>query len=189
MVVLIACEESQTSCIAFRDRGIECYSADIKPCSGGHPEWHIQGDVRLILNEPWDIIIAHPPCTFLSRACPGGIHNPDRYDSIQVARAFFYTFYNLDCKAIAIENPVPFRGLLPIPDQIVEPYFFGDPYTKKTCLWLRGLPELVATNIVRPVASWTAIHSSPTMRSKSFPGLSAAFADQWGLGYCQKTFF
>lgn len=189
MTVLIACEESQSSCIAFRERGIEAYSADVRPCSGGHPEWHIQGDVREILDFPFDLIIAHPPCTFLSRACPGGIHRPERKESIQAACEFFMLFYNHPCDRIAIENPVPFRGLLPPPDQIIQPYYFGDPYTKQTCLWLKNLPPLYATNIVDPVGSWTRLHSSQRLRSKTFSGVSAAFADQWGLGYCQKSFF
>lgn len=194
-MVLIACEESQRTCIAFRERGIKAFSADLKPCSGGHPEWHLQGDCREALyGFNWDLVIAHPPCTYLSKAgatllFPDGIRDDDRWYKLLAARDFFMEFYNYHECPVCIENPVPFVGVLPSYDQIIQPFYFGDPYKKATCLWLYELPPLVATDLVRPVGSWTAMHKSPTIRSKTFRGIANAFADQWGLGYCQKSFF
>lgn len=192
MKVLIACEESQTSCIAFRRIGADAFSCDLQPCSGGFPEWHIQGDaLEVLYSYPWDLVIAHPPCTYISRAgsrhaFPGGIRNEYRWAKTLLAQEFFLKFYHYSKCPIAIENPVPMRGLLPPATQYIQPYFFGDPYTKKTLLWLHDLPELVATDLVAPIGSWTLLHSSPKMRSKTFPGIACAFATQWGLGYGQK---
>lgn len=149
MRVLIACEESQTECLAFRSIGIEAFSCDIKPCSGGHPEWHIQGDVVSHLNSVppfyYDLIIAHPPCTYLS-ACQGfrfynkdGSLNFDRLDKLSAARDFFMFFYDYPyCKHIAIENSrVLKRAQLPKHTQVVQPYDFLDPYSKQTLQWSR----------------------------------------------------
>ena len=192
MKVLIACEESQRTCLAFRERGHKAFSCDIKPCSGGHPEWHIQRDAKRVLYEcDWDLVIAHPPCTYLSKvgapfAFPGGVRDETRWLKTLAAREFFMLFYNYRRSPIAIENPIPFSGLLPPWDQIIQPYYFGDPYKKTTCLWLHDLPELVATDLVVPEYSWTLKHSSPSIRSKTFPGVASAFAEQWGDGFGQK---
>lgn len=192
MKVLIACEESQTSCLAFRHIGADAFSCDLRACSGGHPEWHIQGDaLEVLYSSSWDLVIAHPPCTYLSnagacRAFPGGVRDENRWALTLLAQEFFLKFYHFKKCPIAIENPVPMRGLLPPASQAIQPYFFGDPYTKKTLLWLHDLPELVATDLVTPIGSWTLLHSSPKLRSKTFPGIARAFAVQWGLGYGQK---
>lgn len=173
MKVLVACEESQRVCMAFRAKGHEAYSADIQDCSGGHPEWHIKGDVLEILNGNcffltcdhevheisgnWDLIIAHPPCTYLSNAgaCrlypKKGLIDAVRLEKGLDAKEFFLKFLNAVCEKICIENPVPSRIYrLPKPTQSIQPYEYGHPYTKKTYLWLRGLPKLKPTNVVKP---------------------------------------
>lgn len=203
MKVLIACEESQAVCKAFRALGHESYSCDTQECSGGHPEWHIMRDCLQILNGNcvfetadgethcirgrWDLVIAHPPCTYLTNAGsqllrPGaGAYNVERLNAGFRAKEFFLACLNADCDRIAVENPVPnsiFR--LPLYTQIIEPWQFGDPYTKKTCLWLKGLSPLVPTDIVKPIGSWNVIHRSPKKRSKTFEGIALAMAEQWG---------
>lgn len=210
MNVLIACEASQTVCKAFRAKGHNAYSSDLIDCYGGHPEWHIKGDCLKLINgrvsfitqdgklheeinnRPWDMIIAHPPCTYLSKAgaCNtfdfyGQIKNPKRIEEGQVAREFFLKFFSADCERICIENPVPLKIFkLPIWSQIIQPYYFGDPFTKATCLWLIGLPELQATNILTgtEILSWTKVHSSQKIRSKTFNGIAEAMAEQWYEG-------
>ena len=212
MKVLLACEESQRVCIEFRRLGHEAYSCDILPCSGGHPEWHIQDDVTRHL-QGWDMIIAFPPCTHL--AVSGAMHfEKKRNDGRQKeAIEFFSLFLHLDCPRVAVENPVNiisgsyvqkwFPDLaekydLPRkPTQIIQPYYFGDPFEKKTCLWLKGLPELEATDIVdvpervvfesgKSMPKWYAdLWKLPSkerseMRSKTFPGVAKAMAEQWG---------
>jgi len=212
MKVLLACEESQRVCIEFRRLGHEAYSCDILPCSGGHPEWHIQDDVTRHL-QGWDMIIAFPPCTHL--AVSGAMHfEKKRNDGRQKeAIEFFSLFLHLDCPRVAVENPVNiisgsyvqkwFPDLaekydLPRkPTQIIQPYYFGDPFEKKTCLWLKGLPELKATDIVdvpervvfesgKSMPKWYAdLWKLPSkerseMRSKTFPGVAKAMAEQWG---------
>ena len=175
MKVLIACEESQRVCIEFRKRGHEAYSCDIVECSGGHPEWHIQDDVLPLLNGNisfvtadgvahsidgrWDLIIAHPPCTYLT-VSGNDWFNVEKYGAKAVQRQkdrteaidFFMAFVNADCDRIAIENPV---GVMSThyrkPNQIVHPFWFGNPERKQTCLWLKGLPPLVATDMVEPI--------------------------------------
>lgn len=196
MKVLVACEESQRVCIAFRKRGHIAYSCDIKPCSGGHPEWHIEGDVRVPIKEDnWDLIIAHPPCTYLSLAgrcwtfgkydpileyCP--IKDHERYNKGEEAAKFFRFFIEAARHSkVCIENPMPMKDWdLPRHSQIIQPWMFGNPYKKRTCLWLYGLPLLKPTNIVTPLAEWVTVHRSPTMRSKTFPGIAEAMATQWG---------
>lgn len=218
MKVLVACEESQEVCKAFRARGHEAYSCDIQEPSGGHPEWHILGDALGVLNggrfntmdgashavSEWDMIIAHPPCTFLSNA--GARHlwknhelNLERYAEGLNAKRFFLRFYNADCEKIAIENPVPSRIYeLPEYDQIIQPYEYGHPFSKRTCLWLKNLPNLKPTNIVQPIGtycpsgSYSYSHSHADRyrglftrdraknRSKTFPGIAKAMAEQWG---------
>lgn len=199
--VLIACEESQAVCTEFRNLGDEAYSCDLQPCSGGHPEWHIQGDVLPLLKEQWDLIIAHPPCTYLT-VTGNRWFNVERYGNKALERVidrekaidFFLAFTNLDVPAVAIENPV---GCMSTrwrkPDQYIQPYEYGDAYEKKTCLWLIGLPKLQPTNIVKPEAriyyasgksmpAWYCKASGPDrskIRSKTFPGIARAMAQQW----------
>ena len=154
MNVLIACEESQTVCRAFRAMGHNAFSCDISECSGGHPEWHIQDDVLNHL-DGWDLIIAHPPCTYMSvaGACrmypKAGQIDPDRFAKAMSAREFFMRIYNTDCPRICIENPKPLKCVnLPAETQRIQPYEFGEPWSKMTYLWLKGLPPLMATEIV-----------------------------------------
>ena len=202
--ILIACEESQAVTKEFRRLGHESYSCDILPCSGGHPEWHLQSDVTEILKEEWDMIIAFPPCTYLTVTGNQWFNikkygdkaikrHADRKDAIN-----FFMLFATSANKVAIENPI---GVMSSewrkPDQIVNPYEFGDPYEKKTCLWLKGLPKLKTTNIVKPpertkfksgrtMPSWYAeAWSLPKeerakLRSKTFPGIAKAMATQWG---------
>lgn len=194
MKVLVACEESQRVCIAFRAKGHEAYSCDIEPCSGGHPEWHIQDDVLKHLNEDWDLIIAHPPCTYLSNAgarflYPKGVLNEERYKKGLEAKEFFMKLYNADCPKICIENPVSSTIYkLPKYTQEIQPYYFGHPFKKKTRLWLKGLEPLKPTNIVE-VSESTKIAGNwfnkggkerQKNRSKTFEGIAKAMAEQWG---------
>lgn len=205
MKVLIACEESQRVCIEFRKLGHEAYSCDILPCSGGYREWHFQMDVRELLKYPWDMIIAHPPCTYLT-VTGNRWYNIDRYGekarerwkNRQEAIEFFMMFTELDCERIAIENPIGIMSsYYKHPDQIIQPYYFGDPYEKKTCLWLKGLNPLVPTNIVKPeerlvfksgksMPKWYSDafrlpkEERAKIRSKTFPGIAKAMALQWG---------
>lgn len=203
MKILVACEESQEVCKAFRALGHEAYSCDIEPCSGGHPEWHLQADALELLKMRWDMIIAHPPCTYLTNAGNKWFKPeykerfPDREQKREDAVLFFMAFWNADCPRVAIENP---QGIMSSrfrkPDQYIEPYMFGDSEKKKTGLWLRGLPALVPTNVVEPVIIECAsgareprwhmetMHLPPKerskARSKTFPGLAKAMAEQWG---------
>lgn len=205
MKVLVACEESQAVCKAFRELGHEAYSCDIQECSGGHPEWHIQGDVLPLLKEKWDLIIAHPPCTYLTNAgarwlWAGHKLNEERYQKGLAAKEFFMAFYNTDCPRIAIENPIP-SAVFDMPEytQIIQPYEYGHPYSKKTCLWLKGLPLLKPTEIIEDhvpfvsSGSYAKTHDpkykgasrkggAAKSRSKTFPGIARAMAEQWG-GY------
>ena len=205
MNVLVACEESQRVCIAFRERGHNAFSCDIEPCSGGHPEWHLQQDVLPLLKEKWDMIIAFPPCTYLT-VTGNRWFNIDRYGEKAIQRHkhrkdaidFFMAFANANCEKIAIENPV---GIMSSewrkPNQIINPWQFGDAFEKKTCLWLKGLPELQPTNIVeipprkkfdsgKSMPSWYAEawhlpkEERAKLRSKTFPGIARAMAEQWG---------
>jgi hypothetical protein len=201
--ILIACEESQAVCIEFRKLGHEAYSCDIEPCSGGHPEWHIQGDVSPLLEQEWDMIIAFPPCTYLSNAgacrlypTKGNIDKA-RYTRGMEAKAFFMAFYNADCPRIAIENPVHSTVFdMPKYSQEIQPYMFGHPYTKKTRLWVKGLPKLIPTNTVKPIGPYVPSGTGrkdrskygsakrgedSKNRSKTFPGIAKAMANQWGM--------
>jgi hypothetical protein len=183
--ILVACEESQAVTKAFRARGHEAYSCDIQPASGGHPEWHIQGDVLPLLREPWDMVIAFPPCTDL--AVSGATwFAAKRADGRQQASVeFFMQFARAECLRIAIENPV---GIMSTqyrkPDQIIQPWQFGHGETKATCLWLKGLPKLTPSNIVegREGRIWKMPPSPDRarLRSKTFQGIAQAMADQWG---------
>jgi len=147
MKVLVACEESQRVTIEFRKLGIEAYSCDVLNCSGGYPEWHIKGDaIKEAYSGKYDMIIAHPPCTYLSNAgarhlYPKGILNQDRYEKGLVAKDFFMKLLNAPIEKICIENPVQSKIFnIPKYNQVIEPYYFGDPFKKKTCLWLKNLP-------------------------------------------------
>lgn len=224
MKVLVACEESQAVCIAFRELGHEAYSCDIQECSGGHPEWHILGDALKSIEGgqittmdgqthdvgKWDLLIAHPPCTYLSNMGAARLYKRfdgksycevERLNKGLDAKEFFMEFYNADIPRIAIENPVP-SGVYRLPryNQIIQPYEHGHPFSKKTCLWLKGLPKLIPSEIVKPECSWvsggskdshgnqrnnkgTAFRDVKT-RSKTFPGIAKAMAEQWG-GLCE----
>ena len=203
MKILVACEESQAVTIQLRRLGHEAYSCDLIPCSGGHPEWHIQVDALELLKMKWDMIIAFPPCTYMSNAgaCRmfprKGQIDEERYAKAMEAKAFFMAFYNADCERIAIENPVPLSVIgLPEKTQVIQPYEFGHPFTKKTYLWLKGLPQLKPTDIVKPVGPYVCGNSeiwkkqavkgtvygkekSAKYRSKTFPGIARAMAEQW----------
>ena len=210
MNVLIACEESQEVCKAFREKGHNAFSCDLQECSGGHPEWHIFGDCTnylngdcsfktmsgddVSINGKWDLIIAHPPCTYISNAgarhlYPDGILNEQRLkEGIKATHLFFKCLW-ANCDHIAVENPVPSSVYcLPKCDQIIEPWMFGHPYQKKTCLWLKGLPRLQPTYICRErentkvPGNWFNSGGSERQknRSKTFPGIAKAMAEQWG---------
>lgn len=223
MDVLIACEESQAVCVEMRKLGHRAFSCDIQPCSGGHPEWHIMGDVLPLINgrcefqtmdgkthkveDRWDLLIAHPPCTYLT-VTGNRWYNVERYGDKALQRLkcredavkFFMAFANADCDRIAIENPIGVMSTLyRKPNQIIQPWQFGHPTTKSTCLWLRGLPNLMPTNIVEidtnDVYAYVAAngrikHDSKSRskckvaerskhRSKTFPRIARAFAEQW----------
>jgi hypothetical protein len=208
MRILLACEESQICCSHFRLLGHEAYSCDMMPTSGDHPEWHLQQDVIPLLKEDWDMIIAFPPCTFLTTTA-NRYYNIERYGQKAIQRYadrklaidFFMEFANCKCPKVAIENPV---GVISSswrkPDQIIHPWMFGDPFQKRTCLWLKGLPKLVPTDIVskgefiewvnsdgkkKRMPKWISDASSSSqrsiIRSKTFPGIAKAMANQWGV--------
>jgi hypothetical protein len=218
MKVLVACEESQTVCKAFREKGHEAYSCDIIECSGGHPEWHIQQSVAPLLNgecdfttadgvkhriaDKWDMIIAHPPCTYLTvtgnrwfDVVKYGYDAQNRWNDRCTAICFFLSIAYANCEKIVIENPIGCMSrLYRKPDQIIQPYEYGHPYTKQTCLWLKGLPNLQPTNILeKPETGWVNQCFTPDgryggfknfngskERSKTFPGIAKAMAEQWG---------
>ena len=196
MKVLIACEESQAVCKAFRARGHEAYSCDILPCSGGHPEWHLQQDIGPLLQQEWDMIIAFPPCTHL--AVSGAKHFAKKIADGRQQQGidFFMLFANAECPKVVIENPV---GIMSSrwrkPDQIIQPFQYGHESRKTTCLWLKGVPKLVPTKIVEPklikyadgstfsADYMSAKRSKPgessVARSKTYQGIADAMADQW----------
>jgi hypothetical protein len=218
MKVLIACEESQTVCIAFRELGHEAYSCDIQDCSGGHPEWHIKDDaIKILYSENWDLMIAHPPCTYLSisgnnwfNILKYGIKAEQRFAMKEHAIQFFIKLYNSNINKICIENPVGFMNTQIKPDQIIQPWMFGDEYQKKTCLWLKNLPQLkhineddlfdqkthvnkgeffewvdgkTGKNKRQPLWYYKAKKNknlTSKLRSKTFPGIAKAMAIQWG---------
>jgi site-specific DNA-cytosine methylase len=184
MRVLVACEESQTVTIAFRNRGHEAYSCDVLPSSGGHPEWHLQQDVVPLLAEGWDMIIAFPPCTDLSVSGARWFAEKKADGRQQRSIDFFMLFTRLDCPRVAIENPVGIMSsLYRKPDQIIQPWEFGHGETKATCLWLKGLPKLEPTDIVRGRENriWMMAPGPDRAkeRSKTFAGIAEAMADQW----------
>lgn len=217
----MACEESQRVCISFRERGHEAYSCDVQECSGGHPEWHIMGDALQIVNGKcdfvtmdgtrhsidgrWDLIIAHPPCTDLAVSGARYFEQKRKDGRQQRSIEFFMQFVHADCDRIAIENPI---GIMSSqyrkPDQIIQPYWFGHPVAKSTCLWLKNLPLLQPTEMVEPerihskgksggysgplwyvkdengkILSWNDPRTAKE-RSKTYWGIARAFAEQWG---------
>lgn len=242
MKVLVACEESQAVCIAFQEHGHEAYSCDLIECSGGHPEWHIKGDALTYLNGDyffstcdgdihmingrWDLIITHLPCTYLT-VSGNAYFNEEKWGDKARARKverekaadFFMRFINADCDHIAVENPVGCMSTLyRKPDCIIQPWQFGHPYSKTTCLWLKGLPKLQPTNVLqKPESGWEnqqitkdgryggyggkwgcrkdgkwLRYGNPAVkreRSKTFPGIARAMAEQWGAytGSCEET--
>lgn len=230
MNVLVACEESQEVCKAFRAKGHNAFSCDLQECSGGHPEWHIQGNALQVINPcektisspyygisfytadgryhtimgKWDLIIAHPPCTYMSAAGACRMYprkgeiDPERLEKAMKARKFFMALYNADCPRICIENPRPLKCVgLPKESQQIQPYEFGEPWSKLTYLWLKGLPPLMATEIVPDHKPYVSCGTSRNkgnpdkagasrrgcaqkVRSKTFPGIAKAMAEQWG---------
>lgn len=228
MRVLVACEESQEVCKAFRARGHEAYSCDLQECSGGHPEWHIQKDVLKVLNpvdhgnnylpaiwfktmdgdfhevEKWDLIIAHPPCTYMSaagacRMYPKAGHlDEKRFAKAMDAKDFFFEILYADCPRICIENPRPLKCVgLPEETQRIQPYEYGEPWSKLTYLWLKGLPPLTPTEIVEDHKPYVSCGTSRNkgnpdkagmsrrggaqkVRSRTFRGIAKAMSEQWG---------
>ena len=214
MKVLVACEESQVVCIAFRERGHEAYSCDILPCSGNRPEWHIQDDVLKHLDDGWDMMLAFPPCTYLTVTGARWLYNKDgsknidRWQKQEEAISFVKKLYYCNVNKICIENPIGKLSTLWMrPTQIIQPYYFGDTESKRTCLWLKNLPLLIHTDEDNLYENKT--HVEPRVyaifksgkkkgqpiygtqyckfsedrgqiRSKTFPGIAAAFAEQWG---------
>ena len=184
MKILVACEESQAVTIEMRRLGHEAYSCDIEPCSGGHPEWHLQVDALELLKMKWDMILAFPPCTHLAVSGARYFEQKRKDGRQQAAIDFFMRFANADCPKIAIENPVGIMSSVwRKPDQIIQPWQFGHGETKKTCLWLKGIPLLVPTNIVdgREQRIWKMPPSEDRAknRAKTFPGIASAMAEQW----------
>lgn len=235
MNILVACEESQEVCKAFRMKGHNAYSCDIIECSGGHPEWHIRGDVIPLLDghchfttrdgrihhlyTRWDMIIAFPPCTHLAVSGAAWFEKKRKDGRQREAIEFFERFLDADCSKIVIENPIGIisgdyiikwfpdlavkYGLPLKPTQIIHPWMFGDNFNKSTCLWIKGVKPLVPEVITQPELEWfewvdgktgkkkrqpkwfaDAWHLSPEerakVRSKTFPGIARAMADQWG---------
>ena len=184
MKILVACEESQAVTIELRRLGHEAYSCDIIPCSGGHPEWHLQVDALELLKMKWDMILAFPPCTHLAVSGARYFEQKRKDGRQQAAIDFFMRFANADCPKIAIENPVGIMSTVwKKPDQIIQPWQFGHGETKKTCLWLKGLPPLIPTEIVegREQRIWKMPPSEDRAknRAKTFPGIARAMAEQW----------
>ena len=224
MKILVACEESQRVTVAFREKGHIAFSCDLQDCSGEHPEWHIKGNalpllngccrfttsdgINHILNGKWDMIIVHPPCTYFSNATMVNLGRKDKpdifneewrkafYKKRQAAFEFVMSIYNADCEKICIENVVGYLSThFKKPTQIIQPYYFGEPWRKATCLWLKGLPPLVSTDLVEPQGKWVKHNLkskddlkgyakrgvfSAKERSRTFLGVANAMANQWG---------
>lgn len=208
MKVLVACEESQRVCAAFREKGHEAYSCDIIPCSGGHPEWHINEDVLQVIRGgtvmtmdgkahdigKWDMMIAHPPCTYISNAgarflYPNHVLNEERIRKGIAATHFFIRLLYANIDKICVENPTPSSVyMLPKPTQTIQPWMFGHPVQKRTCLWLKGLPKLTPTQVCderessKIAGNWfnRGGKDRQANRSKTFPGIARAMAEQWG---------
>ena len=184
MRVLVACEESQAVTKELRRLGHEAYSCDIEPCSGGHPEWHLQQDVTQLLKIRWDMVIAFPPCTDLAVSGARYFEQKRKDGRQQKSIEFFMMFANCGCPKTAIENPVGIMsGIYRKPDQIIQPWQFGHGETKRTCLWLKGLPKLKPVDIVpgREQRIWKMPPGKDRAktRSKTYPGIAKAMAEQW----------
>lgn len=199
--ILIACEESQVECMAWRAAGFEAYSCDLQECSGNHPEWHIVGDVTQLLRgrldfvtqigehirvKEWRLIIAHPPCTYLTAASNNqmflapGKPNPQRLKLGWEAVRFFMECYNAKAPYVCVENPRPYRiWNLPKPGCRVNPYEFGEPWSKRTYYWMRNLPPLMPTAYCQKYKSWVYSTKGGKKRSKSFKGIAKAMVEQW----------
>ena len=198
MRILIACEESQTIAKAFRDLGHDAFSCDLSECSGGYPEWHIQGDaIEIAYTQEWDLMVAHPPCQFLATSGArwmyndDGSRNEDRWQKQVQALDFVQRLMDAPIEKIAIENPISVISTqIRKPDQIIQPWMFGDEATKTTCLWLKNLPPLTPTDIVgkgefyispsgKKLPRWYSDNKNPKSRSKTFKGIANAIANQW----------
>jgi len=203
MKVLVACEESQAVAKEFRKIGIEAYSCDIQECSGGYPEWHIKGDaIAEAYSGKYDMMIAHPPCTFMSKAGArwmfptAGNLSEERFEKSQEAKDFFMKMLNAPIKYIAVENPTPLKVVgLPMHTQAVQPYEYGHPYSKRTLLWLKNLNPLNPTEIIENYTPYLPSNTGGKKRgqsysrgtsknakesSKTFKGVAEAMANQWG---------
>ena len=183
MRVFVPCEESQAVCIAFRNKGHEAFSCDVLPCSGGHPEWHIQDDCLKHINDRWDLMIAFPPCTHLAVSGARWFKHK-RVEQIY-AIDFFMDLVKAPIPKICIENPI---GIMSTryrkPDQIIQPWEYGHGETKATCLWLQNLPCLIPTNVVsgreHRIHRMAPSPDRSKLRSKTFWGIAEAMAEQWG---------
>lgn len=190
MKVLVACEESQVVCIEFRKLGYEAYSCDLQDCSGGHPEWHIKGNViHQLHRHDWDLIIAHPPCTRLANSGVRWLEERDLWQEMYYACEFFNQFQQIGKYGlpVCIENPIPHKYAVEYIgkyNQIIQPWQFGHGESKATCLWLYNLPELKPTEIVsgREQRVWKMAPGEERTkeRSKTLPGIARAMAEQWG---------
>lgn len=195
MKVLIACEESQTVCKAFRAKGHEAYSCDLLPCSGGHPEWHLQQDVNEVLNQYFDLVIFHPVCTRITNSGVVWLEKRNLWNDLKAACEFFNLRHKFNSPRVATENPIPHKYAVEKIgkyNQIIQPYQFGHMERKATCLWLKGLPPLKETNNVfeqmklLPKNQQQRIHYLPPsadrskLRSKTYSGIAEAMANQWG---------
>ena len=185
MKILVACEESQVVCKAFRNKGHEAYSCDVLSCSGGRKDWHIRGDVLDVVDDGWNMMLAFPPCTHLAVSGARWFAEKRADGRQQAAIDFFMRLAGADIPKICIENPVGIMSTVwRNPDQIIQPWMFGHGETKSTCLWLKDLPKLVPTNVVdgREQRIWKMAPSSErsVLRSKTYPGVALAMAEQWG---------
>lgn len=182
--ILVACEYSQVVTEAFRDAGASAWSCDIIPAEGKYPQYHFQCDAQKLITQTWqwDLIIAHPPCTYLARSSAVALsRDPGRMEKLHAARDFFMMFYNLDCP-ICIENPIPLAVAgLPKPTQLINPNDYGHPFTKKTCLWLKDLPPLLPTHANIPWADSWIKHCNGTgkRRARFWEGIAEAMVQQW----------
>lgn len=206
MKILVACEESQAVTKELRALGHEAFSCDILECSGGHPEWHLQQDVTELLKQKWDMIIAFPPCTHLAVSGAAWFEEKRKDGRQQQGIDFFMLFTDIDCPKVAIENPIGIMSkIYRKPNQIIQPWQFGDEFQKSTCLWLKGLPELKPTKIVgrgefithksgkrKPKWFADAFKLSPEerakARSKTFPGIAKAMAEQWSVEILEENY-
>ena len=193
--VLIACEFSGIVRTAFRKRGFDAWSCDLLPAEDSS-DYHIQGDVRDILNNGWDIMIAHPPCTYLANSGvrwlynQDGTRNKERWKKLEEAATFFLALLNAPIYHIAVENPIPHKYAVKLIgrkyDQIIQPYQFGEPYSKATCFWLKNLPKLQPTNVIPKDQVKQQVWREPPSpvrwknRSRTYKGIAEAMAEQWG---------